>query len=74
MNGSIRYQQTFAYGKAIRELDRLVEAYGGGRWRKWKGIATVQLMDGSLVDAELHWYEAYGVGRFEFKIKRLLDE
>jgi hypothetical protein len=45
---------------------------GGGRWRKRKGIARVRLGDGSIHLAELHWYEATGIGRKEFKIKHLL--
>jgi hypothetical protein len=44
-----------------------------GKWRKRKGIADVKLADGSVARAELHWYEATGIGRKEFKIKRYLD-
>jgi hypothetical protein len=66
-------EETIAVGKAIRELKRLVRIYGKGRWRKRKGIARIQLADGSTGLAELHWYEASGVGRKEFKIKRYLD-
>ena len=64
--------ETFAAGSAIRELARLRRAYGRGRWRKRKGIAPVRLGDDSVHLAELHWYEASGIGRKEFKIKRLL--
>jgi hypothetical protein len=64
--------ETFAAGSAIRELARLRRAYGRGRWRKRKGIALVRLADDSVHLAELHWYEASGIGRKEFKIKRLL--
>ena len=64
--------ETFAAGSAIRELARLRRAYGRGRWRKRKGIAVVRLADDSVHPAELHWYEASGIGRKEFKIKRLL--
>ena len=64
--------ETFAAGSAIRELARLRRAYGRGRWRKRKGIAVVRLADDSVHLAELHWYEASGIGRKEFKIKRLL--
>ena len=46
--------------------------YGKGRWRKRKGIARVRLSDGSVHLAEIHWYEATGIGRKEYKIKRLL--
>jgi len=47
--------------------------YGEARWRKKKGIATIMLEDGSAHQAELHWYEATGIGRKEVKIKYLLD-
>ena len=57
----------------IRELPRLHKQYGRGRWRKRKGIATVRLADGTVRQAEIHWYEATGVGRKELKIKRYLD-
>lgn len=65
--------ETFAAGRGIRELSRLNRVYGRGRWRKRKGIATVRLPDGSQRLAELHWYEATGIGKKEFKIKRLVD-
>jgi hypothetical protein len=47
--------------------------YGRGRWRKLKGIGRVRLPDGSECDAELHWYEAHGIGKKEMKVKELLD-
>ena len=71
--GPISNIETFATGRGIRELPRLRKLYGRGRWRKRKGIATVRLADGSTRLAELHWYEATGIGRKEFKIKRYLD-
>jgi hypothetical protein len=64
--------ETFATGSGIREIARLRRIYGRGRWRKRKGIARVRLSDGSIHLAELHWYEATGVGRKELKIKHLL--
>jgi hypothetical protein len=64
--------ETFATGSGIREVARLRRAYGPGRWRERKGIARVRLADGSVHLAELHWYEATGIGRKEFKIKHLL--
>jgi hypothetical protein len=64
--------ETFATGSGIREISRLRRIYGRGRWRKRKGIAQVRLSDGSIRFAELHWYEAAGIGRKEFKIKQLL--
>jgi len=64
--------ETFATGSGIREIARLRRAYGRARWRKRKGIARIRLADGSIHLAELHWYEAAGIGRKEFKIKHLL--
>jgi hypothetical protein len=64
--------ETFATGSGIREIARLRKSYGRGRWRKRKGIARVRLADGSVHLAEIHWYEAAGIGRKEFKIKDLL--
>ena len=64
---------TFAVGIRIREIKRLRRAYGLGRWRKRKGVARVKLSDGTIRRVELHWYEATGIGRYEFKIKRYLD-
>ena len=64
--------ETFAIGSGIREVARLRKVYGKGRWRKRKGIARIRLADGSIHLAEVHWYEASGIGKKEFKIKRLL--
>lgn len=72
--GEISRIETFAINTSIRELERLQQLYGHGRWRKRKGIATVQLLDGTIHTAEVHWYEAHGIGRKEFKLKLpLLD-
>jgi hypothetical protein len=70
--GEISQIETFAAGSGIRELSRLRRVYGRGRWRKRKGIARIRLADGSLHLAEVHWYEAAGIGRKELKIKHLL--
>lgn len=70
--GEISDIETFATGSGIREIARLRRTYGRGRWRKRKGIARVRLSDGSIHLAELHWYEATGIGRKELKIKHLL--
>ena len=66
--GPLRNLETIATGRAIRELRRLRRQYGKGRWRKRKGIASVRLLDGTVHRAELHWYEAHGIGRREMKI------
>ena len=65
--------EIIAIGSAIREVERLRKFYGSGRWRKLKGIATVQLEDGTVCEAEIHWYEAHGVGKKEIKIKYILE-
>ncbi len=70
--GSLRDVQTIAIGRAIRERARLRRAYGRGRWRKRKAFATVRLGDGFVCEAEVHWYEATGIGRRELKIKRIV--
>lgn len=70
--GEISEVETIAAGSGIRDLARLRKFYGRGRWRKRKGVARIRLSDGSVRLAELHWYEAAGIGRKEFKIKHLL--
>lgn len=65
--------QPIAVGSTIRDLARLRRVYGQGRWRKMKGIATIRLSNGRSRLAELHWYEAHGIGKKEFKRKRYLD-
>jgi hypothetical protein len=71
--GEITEVETIATGAGIRDLARLRKRHGRGRWRKLKGAATVRLAGGRLRRAEVHWYEAHGVGRRRMKIKRFLD-
>ena len=71
--GGVSDIKTIAIGAAIREIARLRRRYGAARWRKRKGVAKVQLEDGTVRLAEVHWYEATGIGRREMKIKRYLD-
>lgn len=61
--------ETIASGSGVRDLARLRREYGKGRWRKMKGIAKVKLLDGTIHTAELHSYEAHGIGKRDFKIK-----
>jgi len=70
--GEISQIETIASASGIREIARLRKIYGRGRWRKRKGVARIRLADGSSHLAEIHWYEATGIGRKEFKIKELL--
>ena len=72
--GEITVVETIAAGKGIRDLRRLRRSHGKGRWRKMKGIARIRLMTGRIRLAELHWYEAHGIGKREIKRKRYLDE
>jgi hypothetical protein len=70
--GEIRDIETIATGRGVYIRRHLERMYGKGRWRKRKGRATVQLSDGTVCEAEIHWFEAHGVGRKDFKIKRVL--
>lgn len=65
--------ETIATGHGIRDLAALQEHFGRGNWRKLKGFATVRLEDGTIAEAELHWYEAHGIGKRWMKIKRYFD-
>ena len=71
--GDVRAVETIATGREIRILPWLRKKWGAGRWRKMKGIATVRILrTGNIRQAEIHWYEAHGVGKRDFKIKKLL--
>ena len=65
--------ETIAKGPGIRELNRLKKCYGPGKWKKMKGIARIRLRSGNIRLAELHWYEAHGIGKKEIKRKRYLE-
>ena len=64
--------ETIAEGSGIRELNRLRKVCGEGNWKKKKGFAIIRLENGETCRAEVHWYEAHGIGKMEHKIKRLL--
>jgi hypothetical protein len=72
--GEIDHVETIAVGSSIREISRLRKLYGQGTWRKRKGIASVRLEDGTILLAEVHWYECHGIGRRDVKIKRYVDQ
>lgn len=72
--GTIEQIETIATGTSVRIRAYLRKGYGRGRWRKRKGIATVRLPNGKLRRVELHWYEAHGIGKRDFKIKLYLDQ
>jgi hypothetical protein len=69
----ITNEEIIAIGNSIRDLERLREQYGDGRWRKMKGAAMIRLPNGRVRKAEIHWYEAHGIGRKEYKRKCYLD-
>jgi hypothetical protein len=71
--GKIEKVETIAVGGSIHDIARLRRTYGKGRWRKLKGVGRVRLVDGSEYEAELHWYEAHGIGKKEMKVKQLFD-
>jgi hypothetical protein len=71
--GKIKKIEIIAVGTSINDLARLRKTYGQGRWRKLKGVAKIRLSSGRIRLAEIHWYEAHGIGKKEFKRKRNLD-
>ena len=74
IEGEISHLEVIAAGPGVRVRSYLRKMYGRGRWRKLKGIAAVRVPSGALRKAELHWYEAHGIGRRAMKIKHFLDE
>lgn len=71
--GTISHIEPIAVNRSIRILALLQKRYGKGRWRKLKGVANVRLNDGTIRFAEIHWFEAHGIGRKKMRIKRYLD-
>lgn len=71
--GDITNIQRIAVNQFIREIRQLRRRYGTGRWRKLKGVALILLPNGRVRKAELHWYEAHGIGKRKIKISRFLD-
>ena len=67
--GEITKVKTIATGTGVCDRARLRRLYGGARWRKVKGVAQVRLPNGRIRMAEIHWYEAHGIGKKEFKLK-----
>lgn len=71
--GEITAIEVIAVGTGIHGIKELRKKHGKGRWRKLKGIAFVRFASGDVFRAELHWYEAHGIGRRRIKIKRLIE-
>jgi len=65
--------EIIAVNLSVRERDKLKSQFGGHRWRKLKGIASVRFPSGEIYKAEIHWYEAHGVGRRKMKVKCILE-
>jgi hypothetical protein len=72
ITGPIQHVETIAEGSSIRELAYLRTRYGNGHWKKKKGLAQVDRGDGVSLLAEVHWYEAHGIGKVKIKVKRWL--
>jgi hypothetical protein len=72
--GRITEVETIAAGPSVRIRSILRKRHGGGRWRKLKGVANVRLSDGTIRLAEVHWFEAHGIGKKKMRIKYFLDE
>jgi hypothetical protein len=72
--GAVEQIETIAVGQRIRELANLKRMFGTGRWRKLKGRATIRCPNGVIARAELHWYEAHGIGRRKMKLKHFWFE
>jgi len=71
--GKIEDIEIIAVGGQIHDLQKIRKKHGRGRWRKLKGIGRIRLSDGFECYAQLHWYEAHGIGKKEMKVKELLD-
>jgi hypothetical protein len=71
--GTIAEITPIAVNRSIRILPILQKRFGKGRWRKLKGVANVRLNDGTIRLAEVHWFEAHGIGRKKMRIKLFLD-
>jgi hypothetical protein len=71
--GEIKSVETIAIRGRIRDIMRLRRQFGSAKWRKLKGVARIRLQNGKICNAEIHWYEAHGIGKKKLKIKRLLD-
>ena len=71
--GELTTIEIIAVNLSIRERQQLRDQFGGRRWRKLKGVGRVRFPNGVVRMAEVHWYEAHGVGRRKMKVKRVLD-
>jgi hypothetical protein len=70
--GGLLDQETIASGHGIRDLAVLTKRFGRGNWRKMKAFGTVRFMNGTIAEAEIHWYEAHGIGKRWIKVKRVI--
>jgi len=72
--GEIDDIEVIAVANSIDDVARLRKQFGAGRCRKLKGVASVRLEGGEICVAEIHWYEAHGVGKRKMKIKQVLNK
>ena len=70
--GHIQEVEVIAQGRGIKNVNRLNKIYGRANWRKLKGKCTIELHNGAILKAEVHWYEGHGLGKKEIKLKRYL--
>lgn len=71
--GEIQNIKVIAAGRGIRLIRELVRKFGRGRWRKLKGMARIRMKNGTIRKAEIHWYEAHGIGKKSIKVKRFVS-
>ncbi len=71
--GTISDIEIIAVNRSVRILALLEKRYEKGRWRRLKGVANVRLNDGTIHLAEVHWFEAHGIGKKKMRIKRYLN-
>lgn len=64
----LKHIEIIARGTGVDVRRHLNQMYGRGRWRKLKGRAWVQYENGRTVYAEIHWFEAHGIGKVGMKI------
>ena len=58
----------------FRKAGDYAERYGGKAkdWQHCKGFGVLDTSDGDR-EAEVHWVQCQGIGKYEFFIKRWLD-
>ncbi len=65
--------ETIARGTGVRIRRYLEQRYGRGRWRKMKGKAVIRYTNDEVWVAEIHWFEAHGIGQRDHKAVKDLE-